>query len=61
MNNSSGISKTVGHLASVLAALGVLTFFFGIFGGPRMFAFAGVAMIVASLVGFFVEEQGSRR
>ena len=49
-----------GRLASLICALGVVAFFIGIFGGPRSFAFAGVAMMVASMVGFFVEEQGDR-
>lgn len=61
MSNSSGISKLAGHAGSLLAALGVLAFFVGIFGGPRTFAFAGLAMMAASIVGFFVEEQGDRR
>jgi hypothetical protein len=61
MANSSGISKTAGRVASLLAALAVLAFFIGIFGGPRSFAFAGVAMFIASFVGFFIEEQGSRK
>lgn len=50
-----------GHAGSLLAALGVVAFFIGIFGGPRAFAFAGVAMMVVSLAGFFIEEQGNRR
>ena len=61
MDNSSGISKLAGRTGSFLVALGVLSFFYGIFGGPRWFAFAGVAMMAASLVGFFVEELGDRR
>lgn len=55
------MSKTVGRIGSLLCAAGVVAFFIGIFGGPRSFAFAGVAMMVASLVGFFIEEQGNRR
>ena len=46
-----------GRLGSLLALLGIAAFFIGIFGGPRSFAFAGVAMIAASLIGYFVEEQ----
>ena len=61
MGNSGGISKLAGRTASLLVVLGVITFFIGIFGGPRSFAFAGVAMMAASLVGFFIEEQGNRR
>ncbi len=49
-----------GRTGSLLVALGVVAFFIGIFGGPRVFAFAGVAMMAASLVGFYIEEQGSR-
>ncbi len=60
MDNLTGISKAAGYVGSALAAFGVLAFFFGIFGGPRSFAFAGLAMMVAALVGFFVEEQGVR-
>ena len=50
----------VGRVASLLCAVGVLAFFFGIFGGPRTFAFAGVALMAASLGGFFIEEQSQR-
>jgi hypothetical protein len=55
------MSKTAGRVGSLLAALGAVAFFIGIFGGPRTFAFAGLAMMVAAMVGFFIEEQGSRR
>jgi hypothetical protein len=60
MENSSGISKMAGHVGSLLAAAGVVGFFIGIFGGPRSFAIGGVAMMAASIVGFLIEEQGSR-
>jgi len=55
------MSKFAGRVGSLLCAAGVIAFFIGIFGGPRSFAFAGVALMVFSLVGFFVEEQGNRR
>lgn len=61
MADTTGMSKTVGLAASVLCAAGVLAFFIGIFGGPRVLAFTGVALMVVSLVGFFIEEQGHRR
>lgn len=51
----------VGMLSSLLAAAGVIGFFIGIFGGPRSFAFGGLALIVASLVGYFIEEQADRK
>ncbi len=60
MDNTSGISKIAGRLGSLLVSVGVVAFFIGIFGGPRELAFAGLAMMVASMAGFFVEEEGSR-
>lgn len=41
--------------------VGCLLFFFGIFGGPRIFALVGVGVLVTSLIAFFIEEQGARR
>ena len=61
MENSSNISKLAGRVGSLLCFLGVVSFFFGIFGGPRTFAFAGVALIAAALIGFFIEEQTARK
>ena len=55
------MSKTVGRIGSLLCTAGVVAFFIGIFGGPRTLAFAGVALMAASLVAFFIEEQGNRR
>ncbi|MEQ1605793.1 MAG: hypothetical protein ABL999_13080 [Pyrinomonadaceae bacterium] len=55
------MSKTAGKIGSLLCVVGVIAFFIGIFGGPRSFAFAGVAMMAASMVGFFIEEQGDRK
>ncbi len=55
------MGKTAGFVGSLLCAAGVIAFFIGIFGGPRSFAIAGVALMVVSLVGFFVEEQITRR
>ena len=61
MANTTGMAKTAGRTASVLCGAGVIAFFIGIFGGPRVLAFTGVALMVASLVGFFIEEQSNRR
>lgn len=55
------MSKLAGRIGSLLCGLGVIAFFIGIFGGPRTFAFVGVALMASALVGFFVEEQGNRR
>ena len=49
-----------GLAGSVVCAAGVIAYFIGIFGGPRTFAFAGIALMAASLVAFFVEEQINR-
>jgi len=48
-------------LGMFLVALGAVAFFIGIFGGPRELAFVGLAMMVVSLIAFFVEEQAQRR
>lgn len=61
MSKSTGISKTVGLAGSILCTAGVVAFFVGIFGGPRVLAFTGVALMAASLVAFFIEEQGNRK
>jgi len=61
MANSTAFSKLAGGISSLLAVVGVIAFFVGIFGGPRSFAFAGLALIVASLVGYFIEEQANLR
>jgi hypothetical protein len=61
MDNSTGISKTAGRIASLLAVLGTVAFFVGIFGGPRSFAILGVGMLIACFVGYFIEEQTIRR
>lgn len=55
------MAKTVGRIGSLLCAAGVVSFFVGIFGGPRYLAFTGVALMAASLIGFFIEEQINRR
>ncbi|MEJ7624299.1 MAG: hypothetical protein WKF34_09945 [Pyrinomonadaceae bacterium] len=61
MNNPSGISKSAGRAGSLVAVIGVAAFFIGIFGGPRLLAFVGVALIAAALAAFFVEERGHRK
>ena len=50
-----------GLAGSAVCAAGVIAYFIGIFGGPRTFAFAGIALMIASMVGFFIEEQINRR
>lgn len=55
------MAKTAGLAGSVLCAVGVVAFFIGIFGGPRVLAFVGIGLMIASLVGFFFEEQANRK
>lgn len=55
------MSKTAGLAGTVLCAAGVIAFFIGIFGGPRSLVIIGSALMAASLVGFFIEEQGHRK
>ncbi len=61
MEKSTGMSKTVGRVGSALGLIGLVLFLVGIFGAPREFAFAGVAMILASFAAFYIEEVGNRR
>jgi hypothetical protein len=60
MAKSTGTARTVGLVGSVLCGAGVISYFVGIFGGPRTFAFAGIALMATSLVAFFIEEQINR-
>ncbi|MBK6723744.1 MAG: hypothetical protein IPO41_01475 [Acidobacteria bacterium] len=61
MENSTGMSKLAGRVGMLFVLVGCLLFFLGIFGAPRILAFVGVIVMAASLVGFFIEEQGNRR
>jgi len=60
MAKSTGTARIAGLAGSVVCAAGVIAYFIGIFGGPRTFAFAGIALMAASLVAFFIEEQINR-
>jgi hypothetical protein len=61
MKRSTGTSRTIGRIGSLLGLVGLLSFLLGIFGAPRVLAIAGVAMMVASFTAFFIEEVGNRR
>lgn len=61
MSNSTGMAKTAGLAGSLLCAAGVVIFFIGLFIGPKSGIFVGSALMIASLVGFFIEEQGERK
>lgn len=50
-----------GRIGSVFALVGVLFFFLGIFGAPRVLAFAGLGLMILAVVAFFLEERGERR
>jgi hypothetical protein len=60
MAKSTGTARIAGLAGSAVCAAGVIAYFIGIFGGPRNFAFVGVALMLASMVAFFVEEQINR-
>lgn len=46
-----------GRMAHLLAFVGLIGFFLGVFGlGPRIAMMVGIALIVASLVSYFLEE-----
>ena len=61
MENSTGMSKLAGRVGMLFVLVGCLLFFLGIFGAPRILAFGGVIVMAASLVGFFIGEEGHRR
>jgi hypothetical protein len=61
MAKSSGSGRTAGRLGSLLCAAGVIAFFIGISGGPRVLAFVGVGLMAVSLVGFYLEEYQERK
>ena len=61
MANSTAMKKTAGKAGSLFALLGVLLFFLGIFGAPRSLAFTGLALMVAAVAAFSVEEYAGRR
>lgn len=61
MGNSTAMSKMAGRVGMLFVLVGCLLFFLGIFGAPRVLAFVGVSVLAASLIAFFIEEQGNRR
>ena len=50
-----------GRVGSLAALVGVLLFFLGIFGAPRVLAFVGLGLMILAVVGFFFEELAHRR
>lgn len=61
MPQTNATAKFAGRLGMLLAFVGCLLFFAGIFGAPRVLAFAGLVLIVISLATFFIEEQSIRK
>ena len=62
MTQANSASKLAGNVAMLVAIIGLLTFFSGVFSfAPRTFVFVGVALIVLSLAAFYAEELGQRR
>jgi hypothetical protein len=59
MDQANGVSKLAGRAGQLIAIVGLLTFFAGVFSiAPRMFVFAGVALLALAIIAFFVEEFG---
>jgi len=62
MAQANSISKLSGRAGALLAFVGVLVFFSGVFSfTPRSFVFAGIAIIVLSFAAFSIQEFGPRR
>jgi len=60
MANSNGISKLAGRVGMLFVVVGVVLFMAGIFGAPRVLAFAGLGLMVMSGAAFCIEEFGPR-
>ena len=61
MAQATNMSKLAGTAGSILALVGMLIFFIGVFGyGPKSFVIAGVATIAVALAAFFYQEFSSR-
>ena len=61
MAEAKGMSKMAGKAGMLIAFVGILAFFSGVFSIlPRTVMIAGIALIVLALVSFFVEELGQR-
>ncbi|HTH51555.1 MAG TPA: hypothetical protein VL501_06465 [Pyrinomonadaceae bacterium] len=56
----SGSTKAIGRVAGLVCTVGVLSFFAGLFIAPRVFAIAGVGLMVLSVALFWIEEMGRR-
>ena len=61
MSKSNGSGRMAGLAGGLLCAAGVVAFFIGIFGGPRVLAFVGIGLMAVSLIGFFLEESARRK
>ncbi|MFN0278946.1 MAG: hypothetical protein ACKVRN_10120 [Pyrinomonadaceae bacterium] len=62
MTQASNMSKMARKAGALLAILGLLAFFAGVFSFlPKMIMFVGIALIVLSLVAYYIEELGQRR
>ena len=62
MDQASSMTKLAGRAGLLIAVVGLISFFLGVFSfAPRSFLIAGIAIIGVSLVAFFVEELSSRR
>ena len=61
MAEVSGSVKTIGRLASLVCAIGLISFLSGLFFLPRVVMLGGIGLLVVSLFLFWLEESGQRR
>lgn len=61
MENSSKSNSLSGRAGMLFVVVGVVLFMAGIFGAPRVLAFAGLGLMAFSLVAFFLEEHAQRK
>lgn len=61
MAENSGMSKMAGKFAHFIAIAGLAGFFLGLFGWGKTLMLGGIALIVVSLVAYYIEELAQRK
>lgn len=62
MDQVSSVSKLAGRAGSLIAIVGLLTFFAGVFSfAPRLAVLMGIALFVFAIVAFVIEEYSQRK
>lgn len=55
------MSKMAGKFAHLIAIAGLAGFFLGLFGWGKTLMLGGIALIVVSLVAYYIEELAQRK